>query len=74
MIGDKNKHFQNKLYEMNNYFESLKHLIDKKNFPKVLMLNGKKGQGKFTMVHHLLSYYFLNHPSLINANFFVEVS
>lgn len=58
MIGDKNKHFQNKLYEMNNYFESLKHLIDKKNFPKVLMLNGKKGQGKFTMVHHLLSYYF----------------
>lgn len=58
MIEDKNKHFQNKLYEMSNYFECLKHLIDKKIFPKVLMLNGKKGQGKFTMVHHLLSYYF----------------
>ena len=58
MIEDKSKHFQNKLYEMSNYFECLKHLIDKKIFPKVLMLNGKKGQGKFTMVHHLLSYYF----------------
>lgn len=58
MIEDKSKHFQDKLYEMSNYFECLKHLIDKKNFPKVLMLNGKKGQGKFTMVHHLLSYYF----------------
>ena len=40
MIEDKNKHFQNKLYEMSNYFECLKHLIDKKIFPKVLMLNG----------------------------------
>ena len=58
MIEDKNKHFQSKLYGMNNYFKCLKHLIDKKNFPKVLMLTGKRGQGKFTMVHHLLSYYF----------------
>ena len=46
MIEDKSKHFQNKLYEMSNYFECLKHLIDKNNFPKVLMLNGKKGQIK----------------------------
>ena len=42
MIEDKSKHFQNKLYEMSNYFECLKHLIDKNNFPNVLMLNGKR--------------------------------
>ena len=58
MIEDKNKHFQSKLYGMNNYFKCLKHLIDNNKLPKVLMLTGKRGQGKFTMVHHLLSYYF----------------
>ena len=58
MIEDKNKHFQSKLYGMNNYFKCLKHLIDKKNFPKVLMLTGKRGQGKFTLVNHFISYIF----------------
>ena len=33
-------------------------LIDSDKLPKVLMFSGKKGQGKFTLSYHLMSYYF----------------
>ena len=38
-----------------NFFKKL-HDIDK--IPKVLMLSGKKGIGKFTLINHFLFYIF----------------
>lgn len=49
-----------KLYGLNKYFLEFVSLFDMGKIPKVLMLTGKKGQGKFTLVHHLLSYIFDN--------------
>ena len=47
-----------KLYGLIKYFLDLSKLSDFGKFPKVLMLSGKKGQGKFTLIHHLMSYIF----------------
>ena len=47
-----------KLYGLNKYLLDLTKLSEINKFPKVLMLTGKKGQGKFTLVHHLISYIF----------------
>ena len=45
-----------KLYGLEKYLSNLIELFDNNKFPKVLMLTGKKGQGKFTLVNHLMSY------------------
>tara|TARA_Y100000992_G_C21190277_1_gene455238 strand:+ start:63 stop:980 length:918 start_codon:yes stop_codon:yes gene_type:complete len=45
-----------KLYGLNKHLIDLSKLFDFKKLPKVLMLTGKKGQGKFTLIQHLLSY------------------
>ena len=47
-----------RLIEHKDNFNLLKNLIIKKRFPKVLMLSGMKGDGKFTLICHLLHYYF----------------
>ena len=47
-----------KLYGLEKYLSNLIELFDNNNLPKVLMLTGKKGQGKFTLVNHLMSYIF----------------
>ena len=47
-----------KLHGLKKNLLELFKLLDKGKFPKVLMLSGKKGQGKFTLVHHFLSYIF----------------
>ncbi len=39
-------------------FNFFKNLLLKNKFPKVLLLTGKKGIGKFTLVNHLMHYYF----------------
>ena len=46
-----------KLISKNN-FNLLKNLLLKEKFPKVLMLSGNKGDGKFTLISHFLHYYF----------------
>ena len=46
------------LYGLENYFKELIKLYDNKKLPKVIMLTGSKGQGKFTLIHHLLAYIF----------------
>lgn len=46
-----------KLYGFKNYFPDFCNLVNKQILPKILMLSGKKGQGKSTCVHHLLAYY-----------------
>ena len=47
-----------KLILMDKYINEMISLYDSKKFPKVLLLNGKKGLGKFTMTFHFLNYIF----------------
>ncbi len=47
---------QTKLYGLDNYFNDLKSLYDKKKFPNKLLLSGQKGIGKFTLSLHLVNY------------------
>ena len=47
-----------KLYSFNKYLLDLIKLYEIEKLPKILLLSGKKGQGKFTLVHHLMSYIF----------------
>ena len=47
-----------KLISMEQYFNEMIGLYNLKKFPKVLLLNGKKGIGKFTLVVHFLNYIF----------------
>ena len=49
---------EKKLYGLNSYFLDLIKLFEIKKLPKVLMLTGKKGQGKSTLIHHLMAYIF----------------
>ncbi len=46
------------LYEFNDKFSFLINLYNSKKMPKVLMLSGKKGIGKFTLINHVLAYIF----------------
>ena len=63
-----------KLYGLEKYLSNLIELFDNNKFPKVLMLTGKKGQGKFTLVNHLMSYIFdkenydLKNNCILNEN------
>ena len=47
-----------KLIAFDHYFNEMISLYNSKKFPKVLLLSGKKGIGKFTMVIHFLNYIF----------------
>ena len=47
-----------KLISLDRYFEEMIDLFNTKKFPKVLLLNGKKGIGKFTLVIHFLNYIY----------------
>ena len=44
--------FNPKLVALDEQFEQLINLYENKKFPKVLLLNGKKGLGKFTLINH----------------------
>ena len=46
------------LFGMNNYFDDLLKLYKSEKFPKVILLSGKKGSGKFTLINHFLNYIF----------------
>ena len=61
-----------RLVEHKNNFNLLKNLVTKKKFPKVLMLSGTKGDGKFTLINHLLHYYFDIQNYIENENIIKE--
>ncbi len=46
------------LFELENKLDFLIKLFHLKKLPKVLMLSGKKGTGKFTLINHFLNYVF----------------
>ena len=47
-----------KLFGLHENFKFLKNLYFNKSLPKVLMLSGKKGSGKSTLINHLMFYIF----------------
>ena len=46
------------LYGLLDNFIFLKRIYIKKKLPKVLMLSGKKGSGKSTLINHLMFFIF----------------
>jgi DNA polymerase-3 subunit delta' len=47
-----------KLISLDSYFNELVNLYESNSFPKVLLLSGKKGIGKFTLILHFLNYVY----------------
>ena len=60
-----------KLIGLDSYFDQLMNLYVGKNFPKVIMLSGEKGIGKFTLINHLLNYIF-NEKSYDKTNNLID--
>ena len=48
------------LFGYNNYFSTLTKLYANRRFPKVMLLTGEKGSGKFTLAFHLINFFFTN--------------
>ncbi|MDA8771412.1 AAA family ATPase, partial [Candidatus Pelagibacter bacterium] len=46
------------LYGLTDNFNFLKNLFLQRKLPKVLMLSGKKGSGKSTLINHLMFFIF----------------
>jgi DNA polymerase-3 subunit delta' len=60
--------YSTKLVGLDKYFNEMTNLYEKKKFPKVLLLNGKKGIGKFTLIMHFINYvYSKNEPTLYDT-------
>ena len=53
-----NPFYTNKLFGLANELNDLINLQKVNKFPKALLLSGKKGSGKFTLVNHFLNYTF----------------
>ncbi len=53
-----NHSFSKKLVGLDPYFNEMLELYENKKFPKVLLLCGDKGIGKFTLVAHFINYIF----------------
>lgn len=47
-----------KLVELKKNFDFLDNLYQKEKFPKVLLLTGNKGEGKFSLVSHFMHYIY----------------
>jgi len=57
-IHSQNQTYSTKLIGLDSYFNEMLKLYEIKKFPKVLLLNGKKGIGKFTLTMHFINYIF----------------
>ena len=57
-INSLNPFYSTKLISLENYLNEMIELYNSKVFPKVLIINGKKGIGKFTLVFHFLNYVY----------------
>ena len=53
-----NQLYSTRLVGLDLYFNEMIKLYEMKKFPKVFLLNGKKGIGKFTLVMHFINYVF----------------
>jgi DNA polymerase-3 subunit delta' len=67
--SDQNPFHSIKLIALEKYFDEMVKLYNSGTFPKVLLLNGKKGIGKFTLTFHFLNYiYSINEKNHYNLN------
>ena len=71
----------NKLYGPKTYFNYLKTFYDRKKFPKTILLSGKRGLGKFTLIYHFINYLFSkdtydlsNNLIDLNSKTYLEIS
>ena len=48
--------YQKNLYGLNSYFDELVLLFKKTKLPNKILLNGKRGIGKFTLANHFINY------------------
>ena len=46
------------LFGLDSKLDFLIKLYNSKKLPKILMISGKKGVGKFTLINHFLNYIF----------------
>tara|TARA_Y100001970_G_scaffold196364_1_gene238748 strand:+ start:2292 stop:3227 length:936 start_codon:yes stop_codon:yes gene_type:complete len=46
------------LFGLDNFFDFLVNLLNTEKLPKVLLLSGNKGIGKFTLINHFLTYMY----------------
>ena len=53
-----NPRYSTKLYGLDSEFDSLSNLLKNQKLPKVMLLSGEKGIGKFTLINHLVISYF----------------
>ena len=53
-----NKLYSKKLIGLDLHFNEMVKLYEAKKFPKVLLLSGKKGIGKFTLIMHFINYIY----------------
>jgi len=63
-----------KLIGLNSYFDDLLKLYDLKILPKVMLISGKKGLGKFTLINHFLNYVFSKKTYDLNKKIISEKS
>jgi len=49
-----------RLFGYSDYFVTLTKLYENRKFPKVILLTGEKGSGKFTLAFHLINFFFTN--------------
>ncbi len=73
-----NPRYSTQLYGLDLEFDSLSNLLLNQKLPKVILLTGEKGIGKFTLINHLIISYFdkknynLLEKKVINKNKFFE--
>jgi DNA polymerase-3 subunit delta' len=63
LYNDLNHRYSTKLVGLDSYINEMINLYEVNRFPKVLLLNGKKGTGKFTLTMHLINYIFSKNES-----------
>ena len=73
-----NPRYSTKLYGLDLEFDRLSNLLINQKLPKVLLVSGEKGIGKFTLINHLSISYFnkenynFSEKKIINKNKFFE--
>ena len=78
LFEDINPRYSIQLYGLDLEFDKLSKLLLNQKLPKVLLLTGEKGIGKFTLINHLIVSYFdkenynLLEKKIVNKNKFFE--
>ena len=58
--------YSDELFGYNDLFGKFKNLFDTSKLPKIILLTGNKGIGKFTFAFHLINYIFSKKTSIFD--------